>query len=282
MGGRFTVVSWKFRQISSRQKANRIIPIIRRASERPWAESWHQEPQQMRQVPLQVQKGQWSRWRDGRRGLTARQLFAVVSLSQQLKEATAESTHLVSATQTQRTVTPRLKQKKALEDTKPSAKEGSSGAAELHYAPWGLSPGNERARPLLPRPPSTPTELRSSAWRLTTNPKPAFAPQLGEKLTMAHGSQILEWGNRGYKYFSLKYYKRRPFHRPNEGDKYCKQLLCLWFKTKFFAQWKFAQHTIKSFLKIIIMTLHYTSNPSVNIPPLRGRSLVSYISFSRS
>lgn len=107
-------------------------------------------------------------------------------------------------------------------------------------------------------------------------------PQLGQKLIMAHGGQILEWGNRGcYKYFSLKYCKRGPSRRPNKGDKYCKQLLCLWFKTKLFAQWKSAQHTIKSFLKII-MTLHYTSNPSVNIPPLSGRSLVTYISFSRS
>ena len=138
MGGRFTAVSRKFWQISSRQKANRIIPIIRRASERPKAESWHQEPQQKRQVPFRVQKGQWSRKRDGRRGLTARQLFAVVSLSQQLKETTAESTHQVSATQTHRRVTPRLKQKKALEDTTPPAKEGlirSSRAALCSLGP---------------------------------------------------------------------------------------------------------------------------------------------------
>lgn len=283
MGERFTAVSRKFWQMSSRQKANRNIPIIRRASERPRAESWRQEPQQKRQVPFRVQKEQWSRKRDGRRGLTARQLFSVVSLSQQLKEATAESTHLVSATQTQRTVTPRLRQKKKRPGRHYATRQGRAHQEQQsctllpgasHLAMKGRDPSCQDPHP-------HPLNWGHLPGVSPQTPNLHLPPQLGEKLIMAHGSQILEWGNRGYKYFSLKYYKRGPSHRPNEGDKYCKQLLCVWFKTKFFAQWKFAQHTIKSFLKII-MTLHYTSNPSVNIPPLRGRSLVTYISFSRS
>ena len=111
-------------------------------------------------------------------------ICCVVSLSQLLKEAsiavnTLSLSHSNKEVSHPQAEAKKKKKKKALEDTTPPATEGLVRSSRATLLPGTLSPGNERVRPLLPRPPFTPTELRPSAWHLTTNPKPAFAPATG-------------------------------------------------------------------------------------------------------
>lgn len=140
MGERFTAVSQKvltdFFMTKGRQDHTNNQKSIRKTQSQKLTPRTTAEAAGV----IWVQKENWSRKKDGQKEPDYQTtICCVVSVSPVLKEASiTESTHLVSATQTKRTVTLRLRQKKKNKPWKTLGhlpRKGEWGAAELHSAP---------------------------------------------------------------------------------------------------------------------------------------------------
>lgn len=121
MGERFTAVSQKvltdFFMTKGRQDHTNNQKSIRKTQSQKLTPRTTAEAAGV----IWVQKENWSRKKDGQKEPDYQTtICCVVSVSPVLKEASiTESTHLVSATQTKRTVTLRLRQKKKKKKNKP-------------------------------------------------------------------------------------------------------------------------------------------------------------------